>query len=108
MSAEPGKRLISGIEPHWDEPTVPEPVVAPQRWRVYVGPRWAWKYVIVGQETGRQVYRAFHSTHHLYAGFPDGTEVHVVPPEERDDSPETQKKVFYMVEELMKRAEAAQ
>ncbi len=107
----PNDRLISGIEPH--EKDVGEHaedrdgnVIEKEMWRVFVGPRALWKYVLVDFSLAQQVYHAFQGSSRMYAPLADDVEVYQVPREERDTSAEREKAMFYRVEELMKREAA--
>lgn len=73
--------LISGVEAHEQDEPLKE---KPGRYRIYVGPRWRWRYILVGAEEGERILRAFHSTYHLFGRIPEGAQVFEVPEAERE------------------------
>ena len=102
MSAPAGKRLISGVEPHEPEKIHERDVDPGEQWRIYVGARWAWKYVLTDFEQAKKIYEVWLSVPELWVDLPE-TEIYSVPAEERQDSAEQEKAMFYRVESLMKR-----
>lgn len=99
-SAPAGKRLISGVEPH----PVPSEE-GEELWRVYVGSRWAWKYVLSSFGEAKKIYEVWQSVPELWVDLPSA-EIFVVPREERRDSREDETEMFYRVQELMRRDSA--
>lgn len=53
------------------------------QYRIFIGPRWRWRYVLVDNAQGESVLRAFHSTYHLFGKIPEDAEVFEVPEDER-------------------------
>lgn len=103
MSAVPGQRLISGVEPNWTEGQ--EPV---DSWRVFIGGRWSWKYILVTFEEARNIYGVWQNTPELWVTVPDSAEVFSVPREERIISAEAEKAMYYRVKGLMESADAVE
>ena len=102
----PGQMLISGVEPHPLEQNTPDEGQE-QLWRVFIGPRWRGRYIIVGNSEGHNVYGAFHGSQHLYAGIPDDADRFDETPEEREAlrlmTQAEEKQRYYDIRDLMER-----
>jgi hypothetical protein len=60
-----GTMLVSGVEEH------PET----EDYRVFIGPRWARRYIVLGPRDAAKVWQAFCGTNFLYMKVPDDAEV---------------------------------
>ena len=104
----PGQMLISGVEPHsiGTEALIAEGLDE-QLWRVFIGPRWRGRYIVVGNAEGHNVYAAFHGSQHLYAGIPDDADRFDETPEEREAlrlmTQAEEKQRYYDIRDLMER-----